>query len=159
MHSKIYHLCVGQLVITVSNTMTSRFGPTFWLDFSSEAWCNMDCTGLALSWEQNPDGRSLVRKNQKLLVYPKNAVMLEPTRSNCIENAHMLRPLIHKLSRTPSWHLPHLEGLQIELALLSEKLGVRIGDKGVYAPAVELKKLLSFVKRRVRRKEVTKEWG
>ena len=127
--------------------------------FSSATWCNMDCTGMALSWEQNPDVRSLVRKNQKLLVYPEGAKVCEPTRSNCVQNEHMLRPLLHKLSRTPAWHLPHLDPLQIELALLSEKLGVRIGDKGVYAPAVELKKLLSFIKRRVRRKEVTKESG
>ena len=119
----------------------------------------MDCTGMALSWEQNPDVRSLVRKNQKILVYPEGAKVCEPTRSNCVQNEHMLRPLLHKLSRTPAWHLPHLDPLQIELALLSEKLGVRIGDKGVYAPAVELKKLLSFIKRRVRRKEVTKESG
>ena len=132
---------------------------SFLLCFSIATLRSMDCTGVAHAWEQSPDVRSEVRKNQKLLVYPVGAKVCEPTRSNCVENAHMLRPLLAKLTRTPGWQLPHLDPLQIELALLSEKLGLKIGDKGVYAPAVELKKLLSFIKRRVRRKEVTKESG
>lgn len=116
----------------------------------------MDCNGLAMEWEGTPAVRGIVRSSGTFLVYPLNAKFCEPTRNNCVANEGILVPLLHKLSATDSWVLPHLDPLQLELSLLADKLGVKLGAKGVYAPAVELKKLASFVKRRVRRKEVTK---
>ena len=118
---------------------------------------SMNCNGLAKSWEENPEVRDKVRATGKLLVCPVGSQFVEPTRNKCVANAHMLKPILYQLSRTPGWQLPHLDPLQAELGLLAEKLGVTLGDKGVYAPAVELKKLASFVKRRSRRKEVTKD--
>ena len=117
----------------------------------------MKCNGLAKAWESNPSVRELARSTGKLLVYPEGCSIIDATRVNCVKNAQALRPILRQLSRTSGWQLPHLDPLQAELALLADKLGVTVGDKGVYAPAVELKKLASFVKRRVRRKEVTKD--
>ena len=55
-----------------------------------------------------------------------------------------------------NWKLPYLEPLQNEIRILYQKNGLPLEEKIIYTSAVELKKLLGFVKRRVMRKEVTK---
>ena len=46
----------------------------------------------------------------------------------------------------------------MEIGQLFEKLGIPAVEKTIYTGAVELKRLLGFVKRRAHRKEVTKVW-
>lgn len=119
----------------------------------------MDCSGLAKDWEDSSEVRDLVIKERKLLQHPETSKLCLPTRGNCVSNAGLLKPILAKLHHVPAYRLPHLEPLQSELMLLVDKLGVtNIGDGGVYTAAVAVKKLLSLVKRRVRRKEVTKDW-
>lgn len=117
----------------------------------------MDCAGLAVQWESSAEVRLVCRDHKKLLVHPVTEKFCEPTRVNCVDNAAVLRPALRHLSKSPKFQLPHLEPLQAEISLLLDKLGVQFGGQGVYKAAVELKKLLGFVKRRARRKEVTKE--
>lgn len=117
----------------------------------------MDVVGLAKIWEGNPGVRGVLRSTGSFLVYPLGAKFLEPTRNNCVANGALLKPALAVLSTTKGWALPHLDPLQVELSLLADKTGTKLGDKGVYAPAVEIKKLLSFIKRRAKRKEVTKD--
>lgn len=119
----------------------------------------MDCDGLALEWEGSCDIRELVRTASKLLVYPSTAKFCQATRPNCINNSGVLKPMIRRLNATPKFALPHLEPLQREVSLVLQKLGAQPGGNSVYKTAVELKKLLSFLKRRASRKEVTKDMG
>lgn len=118
----------------------------------------MECGGLASTWEGDPEVRNRLLKDNKFLEFPKNKSICEPTRSNCVENICILKPLLLKLSVVPGFKLPHLDPLQAELKLLAEKLGVtKLGEKAVYQAAVSIKKLVGLIKRRVRRKEVTKD--
>ncbi len=118
----------------------------------------MECEGLASLWEGDPEVRNRLLKDNKFLEFPKNKNFCEPTRSNCVENICILKPVLTKLALVPGYKLPHLDPLQIELALLAEKLGVsKLGEKAVYQAAVSIKKLAGLIKRRVRRKEVTKD--
>lgn len=118
----------------------------------------MECQGLASSWEGDPEIRNRLLKDVKFLEFPKNKNFCEPTRSNCVENYCILKPILTKLSVVPGFKLPHLDPLQVELQLLAEKLGVtKLGEKAVYEAAVSIKKLAGLIKRRVRRKEVTKD--
>ena len=84
---------------------------------------SMNCVGLAKAWEQDPNVREKVRASGTILECPEGAKFVEATRSNCVANAHMLRPILWQLSSIPTWELPHLVALQAELALLAEKLG------------------------------------
>lgn len=119
----------------------------------------MDCEGLSRQWEGSCELRELARKHSRLLVYPETAKFCEATRENCKSNATLLKPLLQRLHETPKWALPHLEPLQREVTLLLDKLGTNPGEKFAYKTSVEVKKLLSFLKRRVTRKEVTKDMG
>ena len=118
----------------------------------------MECDGLASLWEGDPEVRNRLLKDAKFLDFPKNKSFCEPTRSNCVDNLCILKPILTKLSVVPGFKLPKLDPLQAELALLAEKLGVTsLGQKAVYQAAVSIKKLAGLIKRRVRRKEVTKD--
>lgn len=119
----------------------------------------MDCDGLATVWESSCEVRDVVRTKSKLLVHPEATKFCEATRSNCINNGGVLKPMLRRLHNTPKFALPHLEPLQREVLLLLEKLGGNPGERLVYKTAVELKKLLGFLKRRAARKEVTKDMG
>lgn len=118
----------------------------------------MECDGLAAEWEGSCEVRNRILQDKKLLHHPANQSFCQPTRCNCVDNACILKPLLRKLSLVPGWKLPHLDPLQAELTLFVEKLGVNsIGPTAVYQAAVSIKKLLGLVKRRVNRKEVTKD--
>ncbi len=118
----------------------------------------MECDGLAADWEGSCEVRNRLLQEKKFLQHPSAQNFCQPTRSNCVDNACMLKPILRKLSLVPGWKLPHLDPLQAELTLLVEKLGIsNMGPTCVYQAAVSIKKLLGLVKRRVSRKEVTKD--
>lgn len=119
----------------------------------------MECTGLATIWEGSCEIRDRLRQGKKFLEHPDTAKFCEATRPNCVDNACILKPALKALSASPAWKLPHIAALQVELSQLFHKLGANPGELGVYKPAVEIKKLLGFVKRRAHRREVTKERG
>lgn len=119
----------------------------------------MDVQGLAFSWEADEAVRNRLRKDRKLCLHPSNQRWCEPNRPNCVRNTIILLPALEQLAGTDGWKLPHIEPLQTEIGNLFEKCGVEVPDKVVYTGSVELKKMMSFVKRRASRKEVTKETG
>ena len=117
----------------------------------------MECEGLALEWEACKDLRDRAREKKRILVYPPTKSFCEPTRSNAVDNASVMIPVLLRMSKQPKYALPHLEPLKVEVHIFSNKIGLSLGEKSIYQVAVEIKKLAGFVKRRVGRKEVTKE--
>lgn len=67
----------------------------------------------------------------------------------------VLIPILKRLG--PGKPLPKLTDLTREVTTLYEKTGLPVGNKAPYKTSVELKKLAGFIKRRVSRKEVTKD--
>ena len=117
----------------------------------------MDCVRLALAWEGSKEVRDHIRDKKAILTYPANKTFCEPTRANACDNAPILMPVLTRMALEPRFKLPHLEPLQVEISILAHKLGLSIGEKRIYQVAVEIKKLAGFCKRRVARKEVTKD--
>ena len=117
----------------------------------------METSGLAAEWEQSCEVKKRVVNGGKLLNFQEGQKWCVPTRQNANQNKCMLLPCLEKLRSTPNLHLPHLQGLQDELTELYEGFGKAPPTKGVYKQAVELKKLMGFVKRRANRNEVTKD--
>lgn len=116
----------------------------------------MSCEGLAAMWE----GTSGVRRrvlNGLLLEYPASQKWCQPTRENAKLNGEVLLPCLSLLSEAPDFHLPHLPPLQAEIQTLYSAMGKEVSSKTIYKNAVEIKKLLSFLKRRANHKEVTKD--
>lgn len=118
----------------------------------------MNVENLHLEWEGQEFVRERIRKLSKLCVHPATQKWCEPNRANSVSNHCILAPALARLQQTESWKLPYLEPLQVEIGLLFEKLGIPAVEKTIYTGAVELKRLLGFVKRRAHRKEVTKAW-
>lgn len=118
----------------------------------------MDVQNLHLEWESQELVRERIRKLSKLCVHPATQKWCEPNRPNSVSNHCILAPALARLRETESWKLPYLEPLQVEIGQLFEKLGIPAVEKTIYTGAVELKRLLGFVKRRAHRKEVTKVW-
>lgn len=117
----------------------------------------MDCLGLAVEWEGSVDLRERIRVEKKILLRGEKETFCEPNRINAVRNSMVLLPVLKRLATTPSFRLPHLDDLQLQVSTLHEKCGLPMGDKSVYKASVEIKKLAGFVKRRANRKEVTKD--
>ena len=118
-------------------------------DFLAHSWIGQ--------WEGSVEVRAQLRAHKQLVSHPETQKFCEATRQNCVDNKAILKPCLQSLHVTPGFRLPHLEPLKREITLLAEKVGLSLGEHGAYKPAVELKKLLGFIKRRAARKEVTKE--
>ena len=116
----------------------------------------MSCEGLAVMWEGTAGVRRRVL-NGLLLEYPASQKWCQPTRENAKLNGEVLLPCLTILSEVPDFHLPHLPPLQAEIQTLYNALGKEVSSKTIYKNAVEIKKLLSFIKRRANHKEVTKD--
>lgn len=119
----------------------------------------LDCLGLATEWENNSDLRERIRSEQKVLLHDVGQKFCHATRSNANKNAMVLLPVLGRMSATKKWTLPHLDDLEVEIHTLYDKCGLNTGKKGPYQTSVEVKRLCGLVKRKARRKEVTKETG
>jgi hypothetical protein len=115
----------------------------------------MDCIGLALIWERTEQLRERIREEKRVLLYSVEEKYCKSNRRNCINNAMVLIPILKRLG--PGKPLPKLTDLTREVTTLYEKTGLPVGNKAPYKTSVELKKLAGFIKRRVSRKEVTKD--
>lgn len=113
-------------------------------------------TGLAAEWESSEAVREQLRGHRLLCARPAGQLWCEPNRPNCVSNSSVLIPALQHLREDPKWTLPYLEPLQVEISMIYGKLGVPVTPKQVYTSAVEVKKMLGFVKRRANRHEVTK---
>ena len=111
----------------------------------------MDVDGLAVEWEGVKALRTRLRDHRKLHLHPRTQRWCEPTRLNCTTNAMILLPALTRLQFTCGWKLPYIDPLQDEIALLYQKVGIPPEEKEIYKAANELKKMLSFVKRRGQR--------
>ena len=115
----------------------------------------MEVYGLAEVWENLASVRGQARDHGYLLkaTDPK-ACMCAANRLNAVANAQILLPCLHRMVESgPKLLLPYLDPLQSELVVFYERLKLPSTDKIVYRTAVELKKLLSFVKRRANKKD------
>ena len=117
----------------------------------------MDCLGLALDWENDADVRARLREKGQLLEIPAGELICKPTRHNANMNAVVLAPVLRRLNQS-GLVLPHISDLKLEVGSLFQKTGLTTaGDKQVYKVSMEIKQLASFIKRRLNRREVTKE--
>lgn len=122
-------------------------------------WCpiaSMDCLGLYREWEQNVDVRNRMRTEKKLLVHQIDEEFCSPSRTNAVENSMVLKPVLARLSRHAKWKLPYLEDLKIEVENIYERCGLDATEKLVYSSSVDIKRLTGLVKRRCKRREVTR---
>lgn len=118
----------------------------------------MDPAGLAAKWESSEEIRNQIRDDGRLLVpSKKNDAWCEPSSQNAVKNTAVLLPALELLRNSNGQKLPYLEPLQNEIVVFMQKMGRTPTDKVVYRHAGELKKLLSFIKRRANHEEVTKD--
>jgi len=117
----------------------------------------MSCVGLCLLWEKDGEVRQRLREEKKLIVHGVGEEFCQPNRPNSIMNAAVLGPVLQRLSNVDKFKLPHLEDLKVEIYTLYEKCALPTPEQVIYQAAVELKRLVGFISRRVKRKEVTKE--
>ena len=117
----------------------------------------MSVEGLSEEWDQSPVIRTRILAGAMLQKSPGQLWVL-PTRENAKLNKEVLLPCLRRLGDTKDYHLPHLPPLQVEIQKLHARLGVNPTEKTVYTLSVEIKKFLSFIKRRVNHKEITKDW-
>ena len=115
----------------------------------------MSVQGLARVWDKLESVKAQAVDYGYLLkpVDPK-ASMCSANRANAVANAEVLRPCLQRMFESgPKLLLPYLDPLQAELLAFYERQTLPATDKVVYRSAVELKKLLSFVKRRANKKD------
>ena len=116
----------------------------------------MHCLGLFQEWEQNGDVRTRMRTEKKLLVPQIDEEFCAPTRINAVENAMVLKPVLARLAKHAKWKLPYLEDLKFEVQSIYERCGLEATEKQVYSSSVDIKRLTGLVKRRCKRREVTR---
>ena len=114
----------------------------------------MDVVGLGSIWETSPDVRNATREHGLLLLVPPRAAFCEAKRSNATKNSAVLLPCLARLKENPK--MPYLDNLQHEIGEYFKLTHVAVTEKLIYRTANELKRLLSFSKRKANRKEVTK---
>lgn len=117
-----------------------------------------DSSGLAVDWESDGLLRLRVRESGQLLVKgEKNQEWVMPTRANCNANRAVLLPVLRRLSLVEGFALPCLAPLQGEIGEFLVACGNPTESKMIWKNAVEIKKLVGFVKRKANRHEYTKE--
>ena len=116
----------------------------------------MNPEGLAEKWESTEDARRVVRDHGFLVTCQRHQKWAEPTRLNCVQNMAVLLPCLEVLAGVPEWRLPHLVPLQQQVRSFFEMSAMDAGSSLIYRHAMEIKKMLGFVKRKAMRKEVTK---
>lgn len=119
----------------------------------------MKCIGLAKEWERDEQLRDRLRNEKKIMIYPATDKFCKPNRVNAVTNEMIILPVLKRLQVTHKKKLPHLDDLTVEVQTLCEKTGLSTADRFPYKTSVEVKKMAGFIKRRVQKKEVTKEKG
>ena len=116
-----------------------------------------DVKGLGEEWERNEYIRARMRESTTLCIRPEGHKWCEATRPNCVNNAQVLFPILHRMRECDEWKLPGLEALKAQVAVCHNRLGLTITESNIYTSAIEMKKMSSFIKRRTRRMECTKD--
>ena len=113
-----------------------------------------DLQGLREVWQNDATVWKVCREKNKLLANTDGKDVVLANRVNAVNNAAVLAPCLERMrlagSKLP---LPYLEPLQAELVDFFASVKIEPTDKLVYKTACELKRLLSFVKRRANKKD------
>ena len=116
----------------------------------------MDVIGLARMWEGTASVRQSVRDTGLLMRMPAGAFLCDSTRPNAVANSDVLIPCLERMAEN-DLKLPYMGPLQEEIELFFRQVHVKVLEKVAYRTAGELKKMLSFIKRKANKKEVTKD--
>ncbi|CAE7820615.1 unnamed protein product [Symbiodinium sp. CCMP2456] len=112
----------------------------------------MDVSGLAGDWEANASVRQSARDTGLLMRVPNGAALCEPSRPNAVANADVLIPCLERMAST-GLKLPYMTPLQDEVEIFFRQVHVKVSEKIAYRTAGELKRMLSFIKRKANKKE------
>lgn len=113
----------------------------------------LDLKGLHLEWDCSEKVRDRLRGGGDLLEGTKGEDI-----PNCVKNVEVLQPLITKMSLTTSRPVPVVESLrdEVEAVYLKNKRGATPEDMpNVVELSWRIRKLLGFIKMKVRRREVS----
>ena len=113
--------------------------------------------GVGDEWDGCTAMRDLVRATNQMVIRPDGSQWCEANRANCVKNEDALLPLLKRMcDEGEPFKLPILDDLKKEVGVFYHRMCVQVKEKEIYTTAVELKKLLSFIKRKAHRMECTK---
>lgn len=116
----------------------------------------MKVAGLATLWEQSAEVRSTARERALLMKVPRGAAFCDCNRVNAVDNTAVLIPCLERMYEN-DLKLPYISPLQDEVDKFFKQVHVKASEKLAYRTAGEIKKMLSFLKRKANKKEVTKD--
>ncbi|CAE7484577.1 unnamed protein product [Symbiodinium sp. CCMP2592] len=112
----------------------------------------MDVQGLAALWEESVSVRTAVRQTGLLMRVPPGAQLCDSTRANAVANSDVLLPCLYRMFAY-ELKLPYMGPLQTEIELFFRQVHIQVTEKLAYRTAGEIKKMLSFIKRKANKKE------
>ncbi|CAE7520014.1 Selplg [Symbiodinium sp. CCMP2592] len=112
----------------------------------------MNVQGLAFIWEEIAEVRNSARHNGVLMKVPAGASFCDCNRANAVANTAALMPCLERM-RENDLKLPYISPLQDEVDLFFKQVHLKIPEKLAYRTAGEIKKMLSFIKRKAQKKE------
>ena len=117
----------------------------------------LDISALHLSWDSQVEMRNRLRDGQAFM-FANDLKVDNPT---CIMNALILKPILLRMSCSPDRKLPSVRDLRFEMQQcyeLNKRSPANPEDaKEIVADSWQLRKLLSHVKAKVRREEVSND--
>ena len=111
-----------------------------------------DIEGVHVEWDEDTELREFLREGGRILEPPSCQDI-----STCLKNASMMRPVLTRMSLKEKRDLPGIDQIksEIELLLQKNKQGLECEYLDISKRAMLFKKLLGFVKNKVRRREVS----
>ena len=126
-------------------------------EFRGEAFeKGLDISGIHQTWDSDSDIRNRLRGGMGLL-HPKTGLNCDNT--TCSLNRGLLTPILLGMSGNPERKLPGLNDLRHEMMCIyraNNRIGKEIRE-AVAGDATHIRKLLSHVKSKARRQEVSLE--
>ncbi|CAE7754510.1 nipblb [Symbiodinium sp. CCMP2592] len=112
-------------------------------------------TDLHQAWDSTCDVRQRLREGQGLM-HPNSGLQCD--NAVCVLNSGLLLPLLHRMSESSERKLPSVGDLRSEMTkvfAINKRVGADV-QSCVAAEAIHVRKLLSFIKAKVRREEAEK---
>ena len=114
----------------------------------------LDITDIHLAWDGAEDIRTRLRDGDGLM-HQKTSLACD--NGVCVLNASVLLPALCTMGGNPERKLPSVVDLRGEMLLLfraNKRMGPEVNQK-VNSESIHIRKLLSFIKAKVRREEVS----